>query len=69
MTWEKATFTKEGSTPKQWGVQSGYMPSWDKEHTSNMTGRCLLLPAQDALLAKQVSGQQVWGHEMSMTGQ
>ena len=28
---EKATFTKEGSTPKKQGLQSGYILSWKRE--------------------------------------
>ena len=61
---QERTFTKEGSTPEKPGVQRGYILSWNKGHTSNMTVISLLPQTQDIKLAQEASA-----HEMSTAGQ
>lgn len=38
-------------SPKTWGVQSGYIPSWNKEHVSHMTRMYFYNSHRIALLA------------------
>ena len=54
----------EGSTPEKPGVQRGYILSWNKGHTSRITGTSLLLQSQDVFPIRQGSG-----HQMSAEGQ
>ena len=57
IAWENV-FTGEGSPQHKRGVQCGYIPSWNNENTSDMTGISLLLQSQDVFLAQQVSGRK-----------